>query len=218
MKEHNRRNNFKDNMSSLTRYTESKQGRLASLKFLEEYYSSSEGMANTELRAAVKKMSEVEKMAYKQIFDAATVLKDDILELIKTVLKRGQIKVDELSYEECQKLLNQNSLAFKKLKAICETKEYTSLLREGQYTAYEHLFNYLIERINVRFVLFAPDRCLGRYNIDYYMLEDDLKKVMLRKLHKAGWLRDAGFIEKYSDHFKDVFKKKDLEKSDDLEQ
>ena len=170
----------------------------------DSYKSSPEGQFEQKVRFATQNASKSEMAAYQSIVKATVDLKEETIELIKQYLEEhsnGQ-EIKDLRGQDIKECLKKCDLAVAKLKNMCDNHIYKENKTYGIYSEYEKMFNYLIDKVNIRFAFFAPELSLRRKSIKYSKMTTGERYVMYGLLKQMGITDMEGFEESYGDIFK----------------
>ena len=69
------------------------------------------------------------------------------------------------------------------------------------------MYNYLIDKVNIRFALFAPELSLRRKSIKYLKMATGERFVMFERLQKLGITEMEGFNDAYGEVFEEFMSK-----------
>lgn len=169
----------------------------------EERESAPEVQYYNKVRLIVQAATRREEEAYNLLANSMQLLMDDIFELIKTTLKEYDEDIMQVPDEIIEKVLGDCSLAIRRLEKDCADPKYLARLNPTHPTAYEKLFIQLIEKVDVRFALYAPQRSLAKVTYKFERLSKENKEKLFERLVKFGFFKEEAYLERYSYAFKD---------------
>ncbi|MBQ8615120.1 MAG: hypothetical protein IJ415_00955 [Clostridia bacterium] len=175
------------------------------------YKNSKEGLFEQSVREVVQKSTKAEDDAYRQVLVAIEALREDTFNLVQKFLEMEGEDIKALPLETIEESIKQSSLAFSKLKKMCSTEEYATHRNSKMPTDYEKLFSKLIDKVDIRFALYAPKRSVSIRTIKFHRLPEDLKDKMFERLEKFGLTEDAEYLEAYERVFENQIINKGLQ-------
>ena len=129
--------------------------------------------------------------------DARKALQLDVIESIRTLIVT---KGGKLSLEEMHELMKIYLLALDKLKTM---SEHAPLRGSSKYNNYENLFIELIDKVDARFLIFAPEKVLLRKNLPMNKLEEADLVDLTKHIKDLNLDKNKAFVNAYSKYFRD---------------
>lgn len=160
------------------------------------------GQYTAKMRLITQQASTFEDDIATQYVQATEQLKNKIIELLQEKLAEEAEK-GEISFERFKDILAQSKPAFEKLRIMCSHPLYISKKVDKRYTHYERLFNILMDEVDVRFALFAPQKSLTRKGIKFDLLPENLKKQMFNRISEMGLFENDSYAKAYCGKFKE---------------
>lgn len=176
------------------------------------YKSSQQGLFEQEVRTVVQKASKAEDEAYSRLLVDIQILRDSTFSLIEKYLQMNECEIKDLPFESLEEVLNQCYRAINKLKLMCSSEQYVLRQTNPRHPSeYEKLFSMLIEKLDIRFALFAPKRCVSGKTIKLNRLPDNLKDKMFARLEEFGLTENEEYLQAHAITFKKQIKNKGIE-------
>lgn len=192
--------------ANLDREIESKKRYEEKMRRLEEERTSPQCILTNKIRDIMKEASAEEAKAQAILVSASRKMKEDMIAFFEAEIELVDGKRHTATMDQIEYLIENCHAAFDKFEMLAEqTKES----RTSNFTDYEAMFNYLIEKVDVKFAFFAPAICLTRSKIKYDKLDRELKTAMFERIKDLGLAADEKFMENYGN----VFKKQPEEKT-----
>ena len=175
------------------------------------YKASKKGQFEQEIRTAIQAITREEDRSLNIYLKAMDQLKESIFDLIKKYLLDKNETVEDASLEDIEAALSYTSIAIGKLKKMCNSEQYKEHLIAGYLNEYEKLFKKLVDKLDVRFALYAPKRSLSRKTIRFHKMPEELKDRLFDYLEKMGLLNDMEYLEAYAEVFENQIASKGIE-------
>jgi hypothetical protein len=104
--------------------------------------------------------------------------------------------------KEIENVHNDVSRALMKLRRLRESDLYKNFHHQGRPTEFEKLYIELMDKVDIRFAFFAPQRCLNRKVAKFHRLPDELKDAMFARLQQFGLTDNEEFLLAHEKAFK----------------
>lgn len=177
------------------------RARISYLEQREAYNNSQQAKLQESVRNSVQKVSKAEDDAYNIIFQAVKNLREETVELIKSVVIEEKEEMGFISPAMMEYALNKTDIAINKIKQVCELAEYQKRLTKGNYDDYEKLFNTLMDEVDVGFAIFAPIKSVARKRIKYSKLQEEVKDYVFERFAVLGLTENEEFMKYYYSAF-----------------
>lgn len=177
----------------------SEQRRLKRKELNEYEQSQPREIYRTSVRQISQKASKKVDEISQSYMGVVSQLIDDIYDVVKTKFE----SLEEVSFEELTDVLEITTRAISTLESLTENPLFKP--KKDGLTPIEKLYNKLIDDLDVRFTLIAPERCVMRRDIRYKTLPEDMKDMMFERLKDLGYWNDYKNVDKYYLSFKNQF-------------
>ena len=161
---------------------------------------------SNKVRLVVQAATKRDDEAYKALIASMQILMDDTIAIIVEKLKEYEDDIRDVPDEIIKKVLDDTALAIKRLQKDCADPKYVARLNPSHPSIYEKLFIQLIDKVDVRFALYAPQRSLIKTSYRFERLSKENKEILFNRLVEFGLFNNETYLERYSYAFSEQLK------------
>ena len=179
----------------------------------QEYNNSFIGQVDQTCRGLLQETSKEIDEINRMYVETVSKLADKAIDTTKELLLEQYGDLDSLTLEQIEEFLRYANIMFKKVETMCNSPQYTSVVKNNQSSDYERIYKRLIEEINPQFIVFAPDKIIEIRRVFKGMtrMPIEAKVKLFQRVKEKGLDRDCKYMESHENVFNEVLQPKQIE-------